>query len=246
MNLDHIVHFVSESPKEVVEKTNYAGISSVLGGEHVQWGTANTLAFLASSYIEWLSLVNLSVAKDADHPLTKLLLFDLKNGPGFGTICLRPDSIERVYNRFQTQGIQTTEILDASRKTPNGDVLRWKMLFVKENPSEDLPLPFFIEWEQSQQEKYADLEQQKQLPPRVEELRVQELVIATKTPFQTAEKWANLLEVAQQGTQIILSNTRITFVESEQDLCRLQRVDIVGTGKENTVEIEGGIYTLLP
>ena len=245
MQLDHIVHFVSGTPEELVETSNYAGIYGVLGGVHTQWGTANTLAFLASSYIEWLSLVDHSVAKEADHPLTKLFLYDRESGPGLGTICLRPDSIEEVHRRFADMGVATTDVLDASRTTPDGTVLRWKMLFVKEEPSNELPLPFFIEWEQSQQDKYADLEALKQLPPNVEELKVKRLVMGTTHPIETAKKWAHLLGVQSDENKLHLENTTIEFIETKGPH-RLVRVDITGTGKDNTIKIEGGQYTLLP
>lgn len=246
MHLDHIVHFVTAPPETMKTEADSAGFKSVLGGKHAQWGTANTLSFLASSYIEWLSLVELSVAEKADHPLTQLLLHDRPSGPGFGTICLRPESIEHVWKKFREKGIATTEVLDASRETPAGDVLRWKMLFVLEEPTDQLPLPFFIEWEQTQVEKYKDLNAEGQLPEHVEKLQVKQLVLATEDPKATARKWSELFDVKAEGNEVILNNTRLHFVSSEGGPCRLQRVDIAGTGTHNTIEIEGGTYTFLP
>lgn len=246
MHLDHIVHFVTASPETMKIKADTAGFKSVLGGKHAQWGTANTLSFLASSYIEWLSLMDVSVAEGADHPLTQLLLHDRPNGPGFGTICLRPKSIEDVWKKFQQKGIATTEVLDASRETPAGDVLRWKMLFVLEEPTDHLPLPFFIEWEQTQEEKYTDLEAADQLPVHVEQLQVKQLILSTNDPNATAKKWAELFDAKVEDNEVVLENTRLQFVNSAGGPGRLQRVDIAGTGTHNTIEIEGGTYTFLP
>lgn len=246
MNLDHIVHFVAVTPEQMVLEARDNGFHAVVGGRHSQWGTANALHFSSSSYIEWLSLEYRDIAQQADHPLTKLLLHDEQFGPGFGTICLRTEAIEKLNKQLNHQGVETTGVLNASRKTPDGQELKWKMLFVKEPISEQVPFPFFIEWQQTQQEKYKDLKKQGQLLNNVEQQTVQTLWIESENPEHTAMKWEQLLGIPRQHTALHLDNTIIQFTATTSKKQRLYQIDIKGTGVENTIEMEGARYKFLP
>lgn len=246
MQLDHIVHYVERTPQEMTKHALTQGFHAGMGGKHAQWGTANALHFLSSAYIEWLSLEDEDVAQQADHPLTQLLLHDRPNGPGFLTICLRPDDIEELNSKLNGQGIETTGVLHASRQTPDGQTLQWKMLFIKEEPTDDLPLPFFIEWGQSQEQKYANLANAGQLAANVYYQQVEQVTLHASQPEETAKRWGELFDGQVNGTEIVLENTRLVFQASNQAKKRLHQIDIKGTGVENTIEMEGAVYRLLP
>lgn len=246
MQLDHIVHYVERTPQQMTEHALTQGFHAVMGGKHAQWGTANALHFLASSYIEWLSLEDETVARNAEHPLTQLLLHDRPAGPGFLTICLRPDDMEELNSQLNRQGIETTGVLHASRQTPDGQTLRWKMLFIKEDITNELPLPFFIEWGQSQEDKYADLANAGQIAANVFYQQVETLTLHTAHPEETAKRWGELFGGEVRGHELVLENTRLVFEASTHEKKRLHQIDIKGTGVENTIEMEGALYRLLP
>lgn len=246
MQLDHIVHYVERTPQAMTEHALTHGFHAVIGGKHAQWGTANALHFLASSYIEWLSLEDEKVAREAQHPLTQLLLHDRQEGPGFLTICLRPDDMEELETKLASKDVETTGVLHASRQTPDGQTLRWKMLFIKEAITDALPLPFFIEWSQTQQEKYADLGAAGQLAANVVYQQLEKVTLHTDHPEETAKYWGKLFDVEVNGHEIVLENTILIFETLQSGKNRVHQIDIKGTGVENTIEMEGATYRLLP
>lgn len=246
MKLDHIVHAIQVTPEDMTKLANSHGFHAVKGGQHEKWGTANALHFLSSSYIEWLAVEDEEIASQADHPLTELLVHDLETGPGFLTVCLRTDDIESLNTRLTSKGFETTGVLDASRKTPEGQLLKWKMLFIKEEVSNNLPMPFFIEWEQSQEEKYANLSREGQLSANVQFLELSVVQFGVNEPEKTITTWADLLDASVEGHAIQLENTRLEFVSNTSSDERLQQIDIKGTGVDNTIEIEGALYRFLP
>ena len=78
---------------EIVAEQRASGSHAVVGGRHEKWGTHNALLYTKNAYIEWLSVEKWEVAQQVDHPLTKLLLHDLEQGDGWGTVCLSVDGI---------------------------------------------------------------------------------------------------------------------------------------------------------
>ena len=97
------------------------------------------------------------IAEQVDHPLTKLLLHDLEDGEGWGTICLSVDGIEQFKEEIENKGFRTSGVLDAERRTADGQLRKWKMLFVDQPVSNELPYPFFIEWEEAEEKRFAKL-----------------------------------------------------------------------------------------
>ena len=68
----------------------------------------NALTYTKNSYIEYLSVEHMDIAKQANHPLTNLLLHDLENGEGWGTICFRTADIVELNNRLKEEGWTTS------------------------------------------------------------------------------------------------------------------------------------------
>lgn len=234
MYLDHIVHFIEETPQQAAEHWKRKGFHSAVGGQHEQWGTHNALLYLKDCYIEWLAVEKPEVALKADHPLTELLLHDQK---GFGTICLRTDDISKMDERLKNEGFETSGILDAQRKTENGDSIQWKMLFIIEKVSDELPYPFFIEWQESDEKRYAGLRKRNAIQPANEKFELESLVFGVHNPEQSRLKWARLL-----GTSLDLPNCRIEFKETGEQRERLE--ELVFRGGNAAEVYQQGVYCL--
>lgn len=235
MYLDHIVHFIEEDPEKAVEDWNRYGFHAAKGGRHVNWGTHNALLYLKDSYIEWLAVEKMNIAEGADHPLTRLLLHDEK---GFGTVCLRTEEIGQLDERLKREGFETTGILDAERKTESGDVIKWKMLFLKEAVSDGLPSPFFIEWEESNSDRYEELRNRGAILPENESLSIERCVFGAHDPDKSAERWRKIL-----GT-LELPNCQFEFEKTEKEKERLEKV--VFTGGTECMSFEEGVYRVPP
>lgn len=157
LSFDHVVHFMTGEPQQAVDQMKELGLHAVVGGRHENWGTINALSYFDISYIEFLSLENRDVAEGArDYGLIDQLLNDLPHGEGLGTVALRTDNMEQAIKHLNSEGIQVKGPFPGSRKRSDGKVIRWKMLFL-ENDATRLPLPFLIEWEQSDDERRRDL-----------------------------------------------------------------------------------------
>lgn len=231
MYLDHIVHFIEMEPEEAVTEWKTQGFHAAKGGRHMNWGTHNALLYLKDQYIEWLAIEKIAIAEEADHPLTQLLLHDKK---GFGTVCLRTEEIEQLDERLKAEGIETTGVLDAERKTESGDLIKWKMLFIKEPVSDSLPFPFFIEWGESDDARYEGLRKRGAIRPENEKLSIERCVFGVRDPEASAEKWRTVLGALR------LSNCQFEFQKTDKGKERLECVFFADGTRE--LSFEEGVY----
>lgn len=223
MKLDHVVYFSKRRPEEWVAEQQ----SAVIGGRHEQWGTHNALLYVKNAYIEWLSVERQDVAEQVDHPLPRLLLHDLQDGEGWGTICLAVDDIEQFKEEIENKGFQTSGVLDAQRRTTAGQLRKWKMLFVNQHVSNELPYPFFIEWEDAEDIRFAELREDGAISTANEQLEIKGCVFSVEDPLRETAEWAILLsQKVGDADDIALPNVLLKFVEHEGEKDRLTDVVI--------------------
>lgn len=227
MKLDHVVYFTKKSPIEIVEEQNSIDRNAVVGGSHVKWGTYNALLYTKNAYIEWFSVENRDIAENSNHQLVNLLLSDLEDGEGWGTLCLSINGIEKFKEEIENKGFRTSGVLPAERKTATGHVRKWKMLFVEQQPSHELPMPFFIEWAEEDEERYAMLREEGTISPTNEKLEIEECIFYVKDPLKETAEWAILLsQKVGNDNNILLSNTVLKFIEHAGEKDRLSDVII--------------------
>jgi Glyoxalase-like domain len=184
---DHLVHLV-HSPKKAMQAARECGIHAVEGGSHSDWGTANTLCYFDLSYIEYLGVENPSVAEKArGNPLVRQALEDLATGEGPARIALRTDNLEEAARLLKEQGWKVAGPFPGSRTRPDGTVLRWSLLF-PEGPADELPPPFLIQWEQTDEERRKDLKQRGAIAPHsAGDLRLNHVAFAVRDLGRAAE-----------------------------------------------------------
>lgn len=218
MKLDHLVYFTTENPEVTVEEQKKSGRNAIIGGSHKEWGTQNVLLYTQNAYIEWLSVENMEVASKSDLPLIQLLLHDQPRGKAWGTICLLVNDIESYQKKIKEKGFEVSKIYSAQRQTPEGKTLRWKMLFVLKDSLEELPYPFFIEWEESEEERYQRLSERGAFEETNKDTRIKECNLATSNPKEEAKQWGRLLDrMVIDGNKLILPNIRFEFVENQEN-----------------------------
>lgn len=223
LELDHVVYFSKQSPQESVQKH----IGTTIGGRHKSWGTVNALTYTKDSYIEYLSVENNEIAKNSNHPLITLLLNDLKDGEGWGTICMRVNQIDVLNERLRKQGLSTSGVMNAERETTSGFVRKWKMLFIDQDISDELPYPFFIEWDEPFEERMQSLREDGSIQAYNEQLQISQCVIAVKDPTSQIKEWAKILDVDYKNHTIDLPNTKIVFQHNNVGKNRLKMVELV-------------------
>jgi len=228
MKLDHVVYFTNKEPVKIVGEQQTGGRHAVVGGRHEKWGTHNALLYTKNAYIEWLSVEKMEIAQQVDHPLTKLLLHDLEQGDGWGTVCLSVDGIEKYNEEVENKGFRTSGVLDAERRTADGQLRKWKMLFVNQPVSNELPYPFFIEWEELEETRFAKLREEGTFSLDNEQLEIKECVFSVEDPLRATAEWAILLSQKVGNTDdIVLPNVVLKFVAHDGDKDRLTDV-VVG------------------
>lgn len=217
IKLDHVVYFTEKTPVEVVVEQISLGWHTVVGGSHEKWGTCNALMYVSNAYIEWLSVEHQTIAESANHQLVDLLLRDISAGEDWGTVCFSVEKIEDFNDRLKSIGYKTSDVLQAERKTTDGNLRKWKMLFIDQELSSKLPLPFFIEWEESEEERSAELIADGTMSGNNEKLEITECHFSVSCPKKEVAKWATLLsiEVSDEDT-IKLPNTLLKFKEKER------------------------------
>ncbi|HWI49306.1 MAG TPA: VOC family protein [Rummeliibacillus sp.] len=225
--LDHVVYFTTKSPAQIAQEVTIEGIHPVIGGQHIQWGTYNALLYTKNSYIEWLAVENADVAKATSQPLVKQLLYDIDDGEGFYSLCLRSDDLKRKNLYFRKLGYRTSGVLPAERKTADGKVIRWNMLFIEQKLDESLPYPFFIEWEQPLQERYDMLKADDTIRKANEELQIERCIFNVKDVNRKLTQWSRLLSLPVKGNTLKLANTTFVFQQLQEGKERLQTIDIV-------------------
>lgn len=227
MKLDHVVYFTSKSPVEIVSEQRAAGNQAIVGGKHENWGTHNALMYVRNAYVEWLSVERPEFAKQVDHPLTRLLLHDLKEKDGWGTLCLSVADIEQFNEDITNKGFTTSGVLDAERRTATGELKKWKMLFVDQPVSDELPYPFFIEWETPEEIRFEQLRSEGALTEDNEKLAIRECVFGVEDPLRDTGEWAVLLsQKVGDMNDITIGDVRLRFVQHEGGKDRLQEVII--------------------
>ena len=133
--IDHVLIPVDDlAAAGAIVKARY-GLTSIEGGRHPGWGTANRVVPLGDAYVELVAVVDRDAAT-----LSAFGRWILGATPGqpLGW-AVRTGAIAEVGHRL---GLTITE---GSRTTPDGDVLRWRSAGLDEATAEP-GLPFFIEW----------------------------------------------------------------------------------------------------
>jgi hypothetical protein len=222
VELDHVVYFSEKSPEVNVQEHK----GTTIGGKHKNWGTFNALTYTKNSYIEYLSVEHMDIAKRANYPLTNPLLHDLERGEAWGTICFRTDNILAFNDRLNNEGWVTSGVLDAERETSSGFIRKWKMLFIEQEVSDELPYPFFIEWEEPFEERMKSLKEEGTISSENDKLIISICEFAVSNPKKSVEEWGHLLNIPPTENALKLPNTELLFHKRPDDMERLVSVQI--------------------
>ena len=155
--LDHIVHFVN-SPEKTMEQLKKQGLHVVEGGQHEQWGTYNALCYCDSTYIELIGIYDHEKFRKASRVPLSLHETYVKNyyEDGLTRVALSTTTIEEDAKKFQQMGFNVIGPERFSRTCPDGSVISWQLLYVGSDDLQ-LDLPFFIQWDQPEQQRVQEL-----------------------------------------------------------------------------------------
>jgi hypothetical protein len=137
--LDHILIGSPDLDKGIAFIENVTGVRAAFGGVHPGAGTQNALLSLGKSrYLE-------IIAPDPKQPVSADAR-DLRklDEPVIVGWAQHPGDIEAFAQRLKGEGFELVGPKPGSRKRPDGRVLHWKTLALKDDANG--LFPFFIEW----------------------------------------------------------------------------------------------------
>ncbi len=115
--IDHIVIAVNDLDTGISTYTNL-GFTVVEGGKHPTGSYNALVAFEDGTYIEILAFYE----ESPDHPWWDLLH---QRGGGLIDFCMVTDDIRGDHKKFYDLGVEMSDIVDLSRKRPDGYLLEW-------------------------------------------------------------------------------------------------------------------------
>ncbi|OEH56235.1 hypothetical protein AQ616_01575 [Oceanobacillus sp. E9] len=192
---DHFVHVVND-PQIAMERCKELGIHAVQGGRHENLGTYNALSYFGLSYIEFIDVFSEQLANEAakvNHGLIKSVLDEKEEGAV--RVALRSKDLQADTKRFASLGFEVNGPTDFSRTRPDGSIIKWKLLFVgRDGISPELP--FFIEWDESDEWRKQDLEKSNAIADHpIGDIALESIGFAVENGAETAASWSELLGV---------------------------------------------------
>ena len=140
LTLDHFMYAASDLDALRKQFLVLTGVNADRGGVHPGLGTRNALASLGKDvYIEL-------IAPDPEQnvPDSWGALFRNFSQAQIFTYVVKCSEIELCQERLTSLGFKT-ELISASRKTPSGQVIRWRLLLPEANRFTTY-FPIFIDW----------------------------------------------------------------------------------------------------
>ena len=140
--LDHIMYAVPDLEDSMAEIASITGIVPSNGGVHPGNGTRNALLGLSNS--SYLEIIGPDKKQNLENTLGELLVS--KNTSGIRAWAVAVSDLALVADVAQDLGFRVRDRKEMSRKTPEGSLLEWELLFLDGGPL----LPFFIDWKGSE------------------------------------------------------------------------------------------------
>lgn len=137
--IDHFMYAVASLDEGVAWAADTFGVTPAYGGEHVGLGTRNALLSLGETYLE-------IIAPDPAQPLTANLggrFAELSEG-GLVTWAVQ-GKLADIAHSLGASGLKTAGPSRTERKTAEGELLVWELLFPVASPHGPR-MPFFIDW----------------------------------------------------------------------------------------------------
>ena len=138
--LDHIILGCNDLDRGVALVDEHTGVRAAFGGVHPGRGTRNALLSLGERrYLE-------IIAPDPKQNILRSRFGKLKelSSPRLVGWAVHPDNSEALAGRLREANVSFEGPTDGARQRPDGKLLRWKTLDLKDDRSG--LLPFFIEW----------------------------------------------------------------------------------------------------
>lgn len=142
--LDHVVIASYDLERDINDFHKNLHTKPIPGGKHPTLGTKNALVGVLNSktYIELLA-PDPSNSTGLGNEMLSMHGSGLSLTPYH--FAIRTSNLEGVRAKAKSLGMEPTEVMKMSRTTSNGNVLKWKWVFLRGHQLGGL-VPFFVDW----------------------------------------------------------------------------------------------------
>lgn len=140
--LDHFIYAGRDLDALSAQFARLTGVTPGRGGRHPNWGTHNALVSLGPDVYFELLAVDPTQRDHLDGTMGGRI--DALASPRLFAYMLKAADLAERQKVLAAHGI-TADLFDASRTTPGGQTLKWRLLVPHENPFGDF-VPKFIDW----------------------------------------------------------------------------------------------------
>lgn len=186
---DHVVHFLNQ-PEAFIHELSKQNIHAVEGGRHEGRGTYNALSYFDLSYIEYLGAYDQELVRQsnpAHHSMIETII-DQDFEESLVRFAVRTDDIQKAAAHFKEAGLTVTGPDAMFRKRPDGSEIHWQLLYIGEENNK-LPLPFIIQWNQSDEERRNEQIQQGVIGQQLPNTALEGVVFVVENAEETAKRW---------------------------------------------------------
>ncbi|MFD1775920.1 VOC family protein [Paenibacillus rhizophilus] len=191
-NWDHLVHYVNDLDQPV-EIFREHGLIAFKGGSHTEWGTFNSLSYFGLTYIEFLGIENLELAKATEHNrVVKDAVDLLPEHEALSRVVIRTDDIEEMAASLEAAGLSLSPIMDGKRLDNKGRLIEWRMMTI-DGDFGGLVYPFIIQWKGTDAERLERLTTSGIIQSHpAGDAEIKRAVFHVSDPAAAAEHWGKL------------------------------------------------------
>ncbi len=240
LRFDHVVIAVRDL-KIAIEHYQSLGFAVEAGGRHTGRGTENAIIRFGLDYIELLAVYDQQEAQNSALGGQELLTALGKRDEVLLGFALATDSIEQVAAQFEGSPLFTHAPFAMQRTRPDGTKLSWR-LFIPGGTAWRRPWPFFIQWDQSDEQRLQVEQAGKHANGTNAWI---EAAIGVKELVDVLDLYQNRIGLTRQDTEIVqVLGMRVTHIPVDDKSLEIVTPDERGQ-LQQTIDNNGeGIFAI--
>ncbi|MHA0856734.1 VOC family protein [Paenibacillus sp. CMAA1364] len=248
---DHLVHYVNDLAKPI-EIFGDHGLVAFKGGSHKDWGTYNALSYFGLTYLEFLGIENLELAKETEHNLVvKDAVRLLPEHEIISRVVIRTDDIEEIAISLKVAGLSLSPIINGNRLDNEGRLIEWRMMTIN-GDFQGLVYPFIIQWNATDAERLERLTSTGVIQPHpAGDSEIVKAVFKVSDPAATAKHWGTIFEMPVAESEddrfcLKIGDKSFDFVQGDENQFKqvIFETDSIAL-KGKTIKIGEGEYVFV-
>lgn len=215
-------------------------------------GTYNALSYFGLTYLEFLGIENLELAKATEHNLVvKDAVELLPEHEVLSRVVIRTDDIEEVAASLEAAGLSLSPIIDGKRLDNEGRLIEWRMMTIAGDFG-GLVYPFIIQWSGTDTERVERLTSSGVIKPHpAGEVEIVRAVFHVSDPEAAANHWGTIFGLPVTKSEddtfsLKIGDRSFAFVQGDENQFKqvVFETDSLEL-KEKTIRIGDGEYVFV-